>query len=94
MREKKVVKIKIVIAGDYRQYQIWYEFHKRLKGYENCRYIDDPRRLYGYRSEDIEIIGVGEYWKNPAWESQRVQFLAYDLPKQPPIKERTKNVQF
>jgi hypothetical protein len=68
-------KIKLVIAGDYQQFKLWYEFHKRLKGHEDCYYIDSIDKLRGYSGEDAELILEGEYWKNPAYNDPKFQYL-------------------
>jgi len=72
-------KIKLVIAGNYRQYQLWYMTHKRLKGYEDCRYIDNIDKLCGYSPNKVEIVLEGEYWRNPAYKSPRYQYLSENL---------------
>lgn len=68
----------LVIAGDYRQFQNWFSFQKRLKGFENCKYIDSIDALYGYEPKGIKIILIGEYWKNRAYNSDRFQWLSKD----------------
>ena len=76
---KKEKKIKLVIAGDYRQFKLWYETHKHLKGYEDCRFINDINKLRGYKSSDVEVVLEGEYWLNPAYDDPKFQYIGRDL---------------
>ena len=60
-------KIKLVIAGNFRQYEEWLWFHKQLKGYEVSHYISSIDKLYGYSNKDAEIVLIGTYWENPTY---------------------------
>ena len=72
---EKGKRVKLVIAGNHREFDTWYAFAKRLKGYENCRFISSIDKLYGYEPNSVEIVLVGQYWKNPAYGSNRYYFL-------------------
>lgn len=89
-KKVRIEKKKLVIAGDYGQYKLWYETHKRLKGFEDCRYINEIEKLYGYQPNKVEIVLVGKYWKNPAYNSPRYQYLGGDLVVIKPITSLSK----
>ena len=74
MRKKQ--KIILVIAGNYKQYQLWLFNNRGIEGIENSRYISSAGELYGYHPEEVEIILTGEYWKSSAHNSDRFQYLS------------------
>jgi len=68
-------KVKLVIASNYNQYKFWYEWHKRLKGYENCKYISSIEQLYGY-GKDVGIVLAEQYWLSPVFNDRRFEIAS------------------
>jgi len=66
-KESRELRMKLIIAGNVRQYQRYCRKHKLSPA--EARYISDPDMLYGYK--DPEIILYGSWWDNPAADEAR-----------------------
>jgi hypothetical protein len=63
--------MKIVIAGNYRQYQNYLRENNLTP--QQARYVDTPEKLRGLR--DVEVVRVGEWWLNPCADDDYLEII-------------------
>ena len=73
---------KIVIAGTYAQYRDWLNLHRVHQ--RAAPYVDSAQKLLGEcNPEEDEIVLVGTYHDNPAYQSSAYRWLVAQLGRQP-----------
>lgn len=66
-----------VIAGNYEEYKTWLWFQKGFRNNPEYIYVDDINKLRGVRGKDLILIG--QYWKNKAYQSDQFEFISKDF---------------
>jgi hypothetical protein len=64
-------RVKLVFAGDYRQYTDWIRETKTSE--RDARYIDRIEKVMGMRG--AEIVLVGEHWRNPVLQQYEMAYI-------------------
>lgn len=70
--------MKIVIAGNYRQYQNYLRENNLTP--QEAKYVSTPEQLHGLR--DVEVVKVGEWWLNPCADDDYLKII--ERPTQRP----------
>jgi hypothetical protein len=74
MKHEPVVRMhKLIIAGTYAQYRDWLVQHGASS--RAAVFIDNEDKLRGCDPECDEIVLVGTYWDNPAYQSAQYLYL-------------------
>jgi hypothetical protein len=76
-RIERATPLKLVIAGNHKEFKAWCRDRKRMAGVDAI-FISKREQLLGYDSEKCVIVLVGTYGMNPAFGCEEWRRFPYD----------------
>lgn len=63
MKNYPLFRLKLVLAGDWHQFNNWLRKNPMQEG-EDIVFVRDIQSLVGRQKDNVELIKTGEWWKN------------------------------